>query len=130
MESYERRLPHWHPEAKDLFLTWRLYGSLPANRHISPERVTTGEAFVCLDRCFDRAIHGPRWLERPEIAALVVNALYYGERKLEHYRLHAFVVMCNHVHVLLSPLVAPPKILHTLKGFTARQGNKLLNRTG
>lgn len=32
MEFYERRLPHWHPTGKDIFLTWRLYGTLPPNR--------------------------------------------------------------------------------------------------
>jgi hypothetical protein len=26
----ERNLPHWLPEGKNLFVTWRLYGSLPA----------------------------------------------------------------------------------------------------
>jgi hypothetical protein len=29
MTFYRRNLPHWHPEGKPIFLTWRLYGSLP-----------------------------------------------------------------------------------------------------
>src|SRR5690242_2955448 len=29
MTYYERNLPHWHPEGKAIFLTWRLFGSLP-----------------------------------------------------------------------------------------------------
>ena len=29
MTYYERNLPHWHPEGRAIFVTWRLYGSLP-----------------------------------------------------------------------------------------------------
>jgi len=38
--------------------------------------------------------------------------------------------MANHVHVLLFPLISPSRLLKSLKGFTARQANRLLNRTG
>src|SRR6266851_4602302 len=31
MTFYRRNLPHWHPEGKSIFITWRLYGSLPAS---------------------------------------------------------------------------------------------------
>src|SRR4051812_17471390 len=38
--------------------------------------------------------------------------------------------MPNHVHLLLRPLVTPSKVFHSLKGFTAREANKALGRTG
>jgi REP element-mobilizing transposase RayT len=38
--------------------------------------------------------------------------------------------MPNHVHVLMTPLALVPKIMHSLKGFTAREANRLLDRTG
>ena len=38
--------------------------------------------------------------------------------------------MANHVHVLLLPLVHPSRLLQSLKGFTAREANRLLKRTG
>ena len=38
--------------------------------------------------------------------------------------------MANHVHVLLTPLVAASKLQQSLKGFTARAANKILGRTG
>ncbi|MGE5645668.1 MAG: transposase [Acidobacteriota bacterium] len=47
-----------------------------------------------------------------------------------HYRLHAWVVMANHVHVLLTPRVTASKLHQSVKGFTARQANELLGRTG
>ncbi len=30
MTYYSRNLPHWHPDGKTIFLTWRLFGSLPS----------------------------------------------------------------------------------------------------
>jgi type I restriction enzyme R subunit/putative DNA methylase len=38
--------------------------------------------------------------------------------------------MHNHVHMLVWPLAACPKFMKTLKGFTAREANKLLGGTG
>ena len=34
MSFYRRNLPHWHPDGKAIFVTWRLFGSLP--KGISP----------------------------------------------------------------------------------------------
>jgi hypothetical protein len=36
--------------------------------------------------------------------------------------------MANHLHVGLLPLVPPSRLLQSLKGFTARQANRLLRR--
>jgi len=58
-----------------------------------------------MDRILDGAISGPLFLQRPEIAELVQNALLDGERRLHRYELHAFVVMPNHVHILVAPQV-------------------------
>jgi hypothetical protein len=38
--------------------------------------------------------------------------------------------MANHVHVLLLPLVSPPRLLQSLKGATARAANRILGRSG
>lgn len=38
--------------------------------------------------------------------------------------------MPNHVHLLVTPRVSLPKLTQRLKGFTARQANRILNRTG
>ena len=127
---YHGRLPHWTPEGKDLFLTWRLHGSLPAHRYVPPHGLSSGRAFVCLDRYLDRATQGPTWLRRPDVADLCVRALHYGDEVLNHYRLQAWVVMPNHVHLLISPLTELAKILHSIKGFTARRANQILGRVG
>jgi len=127
---YERRLPHWHPEGKDIFLTWRLEGTLPHNRFVPPKGLTSGQAFACIDRYLDKAICGPSWLRLPEIATVVVDSLHYHESELRQYILHAYVVMPNHVHILITPVVSVPKIMKSLKAFTAREANAILNRTG
>jgi REP element-mobilizing transposase RayT len=46
------------------------------------------------------------------------------------YLLHAWVVMPNHVHLLITPHVDASALLHRLKGASARQSNLLLGRTG
>ena len=50
--------------------------------------------------------------------------------ELGHYELGAWVIMANHVHVLLRPDVLPSRLLQSLKGFTAREANRALGRTG
>src|ERR1039458_7582988 len=40
------------------------------------------------------------------------------------------MVMPNHVHVLLTPIISPSKLLQSVKGFSAREANKILGRTG
>lgn len=123
MAYYERRLPHWHPKGKDIFITWRLHGTLPKNRFTPPNGVTSGAAFACMDRLLDRASCGPSWLRRPEIARCVVDSLRYAAEDLRRYDLHLYVVMPNHVHVLMTPLAPVEKIMHWLKGYTAREAN-------
>ncbi|MEK7407846.1 MAG: hypothetical protein AAB225_22480, partial [Acidobacteriota bacterium] len=75
MSLYQRRLPHWQPTGPPLFLTWRLHGTLPANRYFGREGLSSGRVFVCLDRYLDRAGHGPAWLRQDDIAQLVVDSL-------------------------------------------------------
>jgi len=130
MSYHERHLPHWQPEGKYLFVTWRLYGSLPKNVVVKQTEVTPGQAFCDFDRILDQAAFGPLWLKDLRIAALVVNALQFGDSKPKIYELISYVVMANHVHILILPRTELCNITRAIKGFTAREANKLLNRTG
>ena len=130
MRHYERRLPHWDVVDQPLFVTFRLHGSLPANRVFPPERLTTGKAFVAMDRILDNARSGPTFLQQPDIATLVVAALHDGERRFGRYHLNSFVVMPNHVHILVTPRVIATRWLGPLKGFTAHEANRILGHTG
>jgi putative transposase len=82
-----------------------------------------------MDRYLDLARSGPVFLRQDRVAALVVGALFQGV-EMGSYALGSFVVMANHVHVLLLPLVPASRLLKSLKGFTAREANRLLLRTG
>src|ERR1035438_9263240 len=133
-----RRLPHWHPDISEqtfLFVTWRLAGSLPrtrfglAGRNACPT-LTPGQSFVALDREMDRAAFGPVWLRDTRVAKMVADTILHGEVGRQFYQLRAWVIMPNHVHVLLRPNTPMPVITRWLKGSTARQANLILGRTG
>ena len=155
---YRRNLPHWTPPGAALFVTWNLQGSLPKSaldrlfatrqlleREASKAKVPLKELkivhhkklFAMLDDFLDRADAGPMWLRESTIADMVQDSLLnrYGHL----YRLWAYAVMPNHVHVLLrpKPLSASPDLLtplsvitKRLKGYTAREANRILERTG
>jgi hypothetical protein len=128
---YERRLPHWDVVEQRLFVTFRLHDGLPYSRVFPPAGlVAAGKAFVAVDRLLDASTSGPLFLRRPEIAEMMVGALRHGDRVLHRYDLHSFVVMPNHVHLLVTPHVPATKWLGPLKGFTAHQANALLGMHG
>lgn len=129
LKFHERRLPHLYAEGKPIFLTWRLHGSLPANRAF-PGPITSGKAFLAMDRLLDKGSTGPLFLAQPEIAKVIVHELHFREQELNHYTLHAWVVMANHVHLLITPHLDVAKIMHSLKRFTTRKCNSVLARTG
>jgi REP element-mobilizing transposase RayT len=130
MKHYERRLPHWDAVGQPMFVTFRLHGSLPAGRVFAPASVTNGKAFVVMDRILDTAATGPKFLSVPSIAMLVVAAIKDGERQFHRYELHSYVVMPNHVHLLVTPQVPATKWLGPLKGFTAHEANLQMGTTG
>jgi putative transposase len=147
---YKRNLPHWHPAGKSFFLTWRLNGSLPqtvinqmritrqrlreqqdCNQDGSNERLREYKRlFARVDSILDGASTGPLWLKIKEIASLVQDTLL--KRYAHLYTLWAYVVMANHVHVFLKPKgdATVERITKFVKGFTAREANLLLERTG
>jgi REP element-mobilizing transposase RayT len=130
---YKRNLPHWHPESKCIFLTWRLYGSLPAGfaRGLRlNQKPEPGETFRLAETLLDCATGGPLWLKNPAVADAVLETLLQGASEFRRYDLHAYSVMANHVHVLLTPLARVRNITRALKGITAQACNRILRRTG
>ncbi|MGV3723073.1 MAG: transposase [Actinomycetota bacterium] len=103
--------------------------------------------FALLDEALDgTAISTPdtAWLSNPRIAGLVRDAILFWDG--DRYHLHRYVVMPNHVHLLFEPLPfrqpsrsrevdeARPwplgKIMQGLKGYTAREANRIRGRGG
>jgi putative transposase len=134
---YTRNLPHWQPGNGFVFLTWRLYGTLPCgtgtpacatdpNKSIE----TSGQRFKRLDSQLDRTKSGPRWLGDPRIASCVEAAIIRGDGELQQYELHAYVLMLNHVHLLIRPWLELKRITKGIKGVSACEANRVLGRRG
>lgn len=74
--------------------------------------------------------YGSGVLRKTAIAALVQETLlkWDGER----YRLIAWVIMPNHVHILIQNLEGHSisDIMHSIKSFTAHEANRILGRKG
>lgn len=96
-----------------------------------------------------KAAIGPTWLKNPKVAKTVAESLHFLDGKA--YNLIAFCIMWNDIHTVFKPLLnehslveivgsnplrfesnAPTQssIMESLKGYTARQANKILGRTG
>jgi len=128
MAIRRRRLPHIDILGQPVFVTFRLHDSLPAHRSF-PAALTAGEAFAAMDRLLDHARSGPMFLAQPEIAHAVLESLEKGI-SLGHYDLHAWAIMPNHVHLLITPRISLARLLDSLKGASAKRANLLMHRTG
>ena len=94
MSFYRRRLPHWQPEGVLIFLTWRLYGSLPRSlwqgrSQTCPTGLTEGRWFLLVDRELDAARSGPMFLKNPHAAAAVAETLLTIGKEWGFYDLFA-----------------------------------------
>ena len=127
---YHRRLTHERETTRPVFLTWCLFDSLPSHRTFPEGEVSSGRAFAIMDRLLDEADTGSFYLRQPLIEDMVVEAMHYNASALGQYELHAFVVMPNHVHLLITPRIELPRITKSLKGITAKRANEMLWLTG
>jgi len=88
------------------------------------------EPHVIAGRSEPPSAAGTCLLQRPAAAAIVEDGLlhFQGER----FALHAWVVMPNHVHGVITPFEEFPlsEILHSWKSFTSNRINRELGRTG
>jgi len=145
------RLPHWELDAGLYFVTFRLADSLPAQvlEEFRSERQSilatatqlgrelSADEKKQIARLFSTKIErhldagaGSCLLARPQIAQLVADAIRHFDA--ERYRLLAWCVMPNHVHVVLRlfPGQELEAVIHSWKSFTAKQVNRILTRSG
>jgi REP element-mobilizing transposase RayT len=101
---------------------------LPVGREFPKESMTSGQAFVAMDRLLDNARFGPMHLSQPQIAGIVCASIHHCA--LADFDLHVWAIMPNHVHLLLTARTDVSVFLRRLKGYTARQANRLLGRVG
>ena len=124
MPTYRRRLPHISLPGTPTFLTWCLHNALPPNRYFPADAKLID--FPTYDRRLDMATTGPQFLSLPPIATLLTNSLHHAANVMNLYTLHAWVIMPNHVHILVTPQVPLSRLTHSLKSYTAHQAKSLL----
>lgn len=131
-------LPHFDAgESRTQFITCRLYDSLPQNiltriaeeiELRKPENISR-ETFILAEKYLDNG-YGQCFLGKRAVAEVIRDTLkkFDGEK----YKLHAWVVMPNHIHALMRALKGHKleKIMHSIKSYSASEANKLLGRKG
>ena len=166
---YKRNLPHIHPRDGIFFITFRLADSLPTNvleklkeekdseikllekkfnknkKEFDREKYNLEKRyFAKFDKWLDRSSEGPKWLKDVLIATTIANKIH--ELNSTRYRLIAYCIMSNHVHLLIDirefNIITGTNIsgktkdyplsdtLRFIKGSTARLCNIHLGRTG
>jgi len=130
-------LPHFDTPHLPQAVTFRLADSLPAERlqewrqQLNTLSAPSSETQLRrrIEDYLDRG-HGSCILRRTDLGELVQNALLYFDG--DRYALHAWVIMPNHVHALLTLAEGHElgRIMHSWKSFTASAANKVLGRTG
>ena len=147
-EVYRRYLPHWSQAGRVCFVTFRLADSIPAARaaelrrerqawcQAHPEPYTPAQwreyhtlfsarVEQWLDQCSGSCVLGD-----PLCAQVVADAMDVFEGR--RYRLDQWVIMPNHVHVLVTPSgrFTLEAVLQGWKSFTSHAINRLLGRHG
>ena len=125
-------LPHYDAPGAVQFVTFRLHDSFPASLRSEWEALLAvedrREQRAKLEEYLDKG-RGEALLRRPELARIVAEALQHFDG--ERYQLLAWVVMPNHVHVLLHQTATPlGETIGGWKSYTAKEANRLLGRSG
>ena len=130
-------LPHIDGEDLTQFVSFHLADALPAHAVAGMEAalkaLPDGERKVEMVRRVEAdcdAGHGECHLRDPRAARLLQERLLALHGSL--YRLHAWSVMPNHGHVLLTPCpgVGLDTVMHRIKGGSSFEINRLLGRSG
>lgn len=125
-------LPHFDKPGVLQMVTFRLADAMPAARRhewealfaIKDEREQRTRLEAYLDRGYGECL-----LNDPRLTGVVEEVMLFRDN--QDYRLAAWVVMPNHVHVLFEQWTVPlGEVLKSWKGVSAWALNQLLDRTG
>ena len=128
-------LPHYDADVVTQFVTFRLAGSLPTSvikslrKNLEIGLISEIDYYRGIEKYLDMS-EGLTYLREERIAEAIAQTLlkFDGIK----YDLHAWVIMPNHVHILITPAdgYSLAEIMHSIKSFTANFANKILGRQG
>ena len=135
-------LPHWEADDAIYFITYRLADSVPQSvltrlrqqYRVDQARGMTGPmASRRLSRRMNkylRAGSGECLLRQPSVAELIIDTWRHFDG--ERYRLIAWCVMPNQVHVIVQLFSGSElgRVVHSWKSYTSKVANRLLARAG
>jgi len=158
-KTYHRRhLPHYYPENSVFFVTFRLAGSLPISvikqlkveateglwREKQNEISRWERQFTDYETTLNSLKNDARWLADSRVADLVRDAIHYQDGR--DYDLASYCIMPNHVHIVFGlgehsmfdtdrqtgnlSNKTLSQVMQSLKRYTAREANKILERSG
>jgi REP element-mobilizing transposase RayT len=147
IEIKERNLPHWHRNGAMYFITFNLADSLPSHiinelqerrelwlkKHNKPySKEDLHEYYFLFSNRIEELLnsgHGTCLLHEYENSKIVADAINYFNNN--RYILDEWVVMPNHIHVIVQPLsYSLTSITHSWKSYSAQVINKRMNQTG
>jgi REP element-mobilizing transposase RayT len=141
---YQRHLPHWRQDGATYFVTYRLGDSLPQSklneldclkaewerRHPEPRPDAALEDLARrtqerIERWLDQGM-GSCLLKQAVLAGFVTSAMHHFDD--DRYELDCYVVMPNHVHVIVRPLMPESHPLETVLGSWKKHSSRRINR--
>lgn len=143
-------LPHWERNNGTYFVTFRLADSLPQavleellrHKRMLATAKASGRKLLPVESVLEQRLSsrkmeayldsgmGECWFKRPELAAVVASSLTYWDG--QRYRLEAWCVMPNHVHVLfwLFDRESLADLMGSWKKYSSRRINAMVSRRG
>jgi putative DNA methylase len=128
-------LPHFDGGEVVQFITFRLADSLPKKvlgkwqKELELDLISEIEYHRKIDKYLDKS-YGECYLKDSRIAEMIEETLFFFDGK--KYKLIAYVLMPNHIHILIKPLKnhSLASIMHSIKSYTSHEANKILGRKG
>lgn len=125
-------LPHYHKPGLFQLITFRLVDSMPQEKVanlLRSKKFSATQKRNAMEDVLDFG-YGACYLQDDRVAGLAQDSLLFFDG--ERYNLLAWVVMPNHVHLLVQFNTGFPlnKVVHSWKSFIANKSNKLLGRSG
>lgn len=151
LKKYERYLPHWRQDGATYFVTFRLHDALPIAQQVNLKEMKqewerknppphSRDKLEELNQLL--GLEADRWLDTgfgccalrsAKYRCLLINTMAFfdlNETLEPRYELGAWVVMPNHVHLMVRPMIPSRWDLEALLQSWKRNSSRRINRIG